>query len=390
MKSSTGAHFIGMDHLRALAAYLVVLWHFNHFTYPSPQNHNTGFFPLSLLSEGHTGVALFMTLSGYLFAKLLDGKSIRFAPFIWNRALRLLPLLALVVFLAGVVHVAQGESVREYLKTSVQGLIFPTLPNGGWSITVELHFYLLLPLLLWLFRQSRWLPLALIAGVIGFRAIWWIQNGEVQSVAYWTILGRIDQFVLGMMGFYHREKIAGRHGRVALILAGFMLVFWFFDLKGGFYRETAYTAFSLIWLVLPTLEGLAYGALIAWYDNSFSFRNTGFSKFLGRAGELSYSMYLLHAFIVYATPKLVHAYVMPLSNFYLIWFWATVFYLVMLLPAELSYRYIEAPFLRFRKRYTAEPNEQGELPGGRLLKPVSHVASPPAAAVIVSPDLNTR
>jgi len=29
---------------------------------------------MALLDEGHTGVALFMTLSGYLFAKLLDGK----------------------------------------------------------------------------------------------------------------------------------------------------------------------------------------------------------------------------------------------------------------------------------------------------------------------------
>ncbi len=355
MKSSTGAHFVALDHLRAFAAYLVVVWHFNHFTYPAPQNHNSHFFPLSLLSEGHTGVALFMTLSGYLFAKLLEGKSIHFIPFFWNRALRLFPLLFLVILVAGIQHVIQGESVLSYLKSSIKGLVFPTLPNGGWSITVELHFYLLLPILLWMLKQSRWFPLVLIGSFVALRAWVWMENGEVQSVAYWTILGRIDQFVLGMLAFHHREKIAGKHGRFFVLAAGFMFLFWLFDLKGGFYRETAYTSFSRLWLLLPTIEGIAYAALIAWYDNSFSHAKTGLSKFIGRAGELSYSMYLLHSFIVFAAPKFVHEYVMPLTNFYLIWLWATVFYILMLLPAELSYRYIETPFLRFLKRYTFTP-----------------------------------
>jgi peptidoglycan/LPS O-acetylase OafA/YrhL len=41
-----------------------------------------------------------MTLSGYLFAKLLDGKEVNYRNFFWNRAVRLLPLLAVVVVLA--------------------------------------------------------------------------------------------------------------------------------------------------------------------------------------------------------------------------------------------------------------------------------------------------
>ncbi len=66
MKSCSGAHYIGLDHLRALAAFMVFTWHFTHsingfavcydFTPVLP--------PLALLDEGHTGVALFMTLSG--------------------------------------------------------------------------------------------------------------------------------------------------------------------------------------------------------------------------------------------------------------------------------------------------------------------------------------
>src|SRR5262245_13547807 len=104
MKSSSGAHFIALDHIRALAAFFVVAWHFTHTRngFPVPFSYVPAVFPLAILDEGHTGVALFMTLSGYLFAKLLDGKSIDYRAFIWNRALRLLPLLLVVIGIVGV------------------------------------------------------------------------------------------------------------------------------------------------------------------------------------------------------------------------------------------------------------------------------------------------
>ena len=96
-------------------------------------------------------MALFMTLSGYLFAKLLDKKRINYLDFIWNRLLRLLPLLilVLVLFLAGVRDHFDGRlDVMSYLKKIALGIFLPSLPNGTWSITVKLHFYIILPLLL--------------------------------------------------------------------------------------------------------------------------------------------------------------------------------------------------------------------------------------------------
>ena len=110
MRSSSGEYFIALDHVRAVAAFLVVTWHFTHAAtgYPIPFEFVPAVFPLALLDEGHTGVALFMTLSGYLFAKLLDGRKISFSAFLRNRALRLLPLLLLVIALVGIQTVAGG------------------------------------------------------------------------------------------------------------------------------------------------------------------------------------------------------------------------------------------------------------------------------------------
>ncbi len=72
---SSGVHFIALDHVRAVAVYLVLSWHFIHGLEERLfRSRMLRRFPLlSLLDEGHTGVALFMALSGYLFARLLDG-----------------------------------------------------------------------------------------------------------------------------------------------------------------------------------------------------------------------------------------------------------------------------------------------------------------------------
>lgn len=98
MRSSTGQHFIALDHLRALAAFLVVAWHFLHFSDGTPVTFEgaPAAFPLALANEGHIGVALFMVLSGYLFAKLLDGKAIDYPTFFWNRFIHLAPMKLIV------------------------------------------------------------------------------------------------------------------------------------------------------------------------------------------------------------------------------------------------------------------------------------------------------
>lgn len=353
MKSSSGAHFIALDHIRALAALIVLTWHFIHAIngYPVTFDYVPAIFPLAVLDEGHTGVALFMTLSGYLFAKLLDGKSIDYRAFIWNRALRLLPLLIVVILLVGVQKFLNGENLVAYAYSVVYGLWLPSLPNGGWSITVEFHYYLVLPLLLWMFSKSEMLPLSVVASAIFLRWFLYQQNGEIQSLAYATIIGRIDQFVLGMLAYHFRTCFAGRHAVVLLVGIVFTGGYWFFDLQGGFFRNPSYPSPNPLWIFLPTIEGIAYAIGIAWYDNSFTHSQSNFSKFIGRLGEYSYSIYLLHFFIVFEVARFINEKIMSISNFYVACLWALILFIAMVIPGYLSFRFIEMPFLKLRRPY---------------------------------------
>jgi peptidoglycan/LPS O-acetylase OafA/YrhL len=365
MKSSGGEHFVALDHVRALAAFMVVAWHFTHAWngYPVPFEFVPALFPLSVLDEGHTGVALFMTLSGYLFAKLLDGKVIDYRDFLWNRALRLLPLLAVVVLIVGVHQISIGaETPFSYLYGIARGAVFPTLPNGGWSITVEFHYYLLLPAFLWMLRKSKALPLAIVLAAIAMRSILHYANGEIQSLAFWTIIGRVDQFALGMLFFQFRSRLARRHVVALAIFIAFTLFYCYFDAQGGFYQNPSYPSPSRIWIVLPTIEGLAYGAGIAWYESSFNFTTTGISRLVGRMGEYSYSIYLLHFFFVFHAARFVHRQIMDISNFYVACLWSAVFFVLMAPVGYLSFRFIEGPFLKLRRRYIVAASRAREMP----------------------------
>lgn len=353
MRSSSGAHFIALDHIRALAAFIVFTWHFTHAGrgYPVSLNYVTALFPFSILDEGHTGVALFMTLSGYLFSKLLDGKSINYFAFVWNRALRLLPLLIVVILIAGVRKYLNGDNLLEYAYSIRNGFWLPSLPNGGWSITVEFHYYLLLPLLLWMITKSKLLPISIVIMAIALRFFLYQKNGEIQSLAYWTIIGRIDQFVLGMLAYQFSSYIANRHVFALLSIVSFMIIYLYFDRAGGFYNNPSYPSPSMLWIVLPTIEGLAYSIGIAWYDNSFSHSSSGLSKFVGRIGEYTYSIYLLHTYVVFHAATFVHEQIMDISNFYLASLWSLIFFVLMIIPGYVSFRFIEAPFLKLRKQY---------------------------------------
>ena len=357
MKSSSGQHYLALDHVRAVAALMVFVWHFthSHYGFPVPYEFTPSVFFLALFDEGHTGVSLFMTLSGYLFAKLLDGCDVKYGQFFWNRFLRLVPLLVLVMIVFGAQKLNADHSpswpvaVLNYLRTMALGLIYPTWPSGGWSITIELHFYLLLPLLLWLRRRQRLALLAIVAMAVIFRWVYFENHGEVRSLSYWTIFGRIDQFVLGILAFEFRQIFQNRHRLAIVGFLAFTGFYWLFDRQGGYGDPS--NSLRWLWVCLPTIEGLAYGWAIAYYETSFKPKPMGFSALWGRFGEYSYSIYLLHGFVVFWTARNIHLHVFPLSNFYVAMAMAVLCFLAMYPIGWLSYRYIESPFLRYRRSY---------------------------------------
>jgi peptidoglycan/LPS O-acetylase OafA/YrhL len=367
MQSSSGAYFVGLDHLRALAAFLVFQWHFIHGLatgVPVPFGYAPTVVPLSILSEGHCGVSLFMCLSGYLFAKLLDGTSFSYPRFLWNRGVRLLPLLLIVIVIVGL-RGGRRDDPLGYLWTVFQGLVMPTLPNGGWSLTAEFHFYLVLPLILYLIRRNPFAGAAILLAAIAIRTALFFWFGEIQFLSYWTIVGRIDQFVLGITAFYIWRNAGPSPAFHWLMLAAFVAfaaVSWALAQAGGFYATTK----SSFWIFFPAIDGLFFALLIAWYDRSFRLSQNGVSWVVAQIGMYSYSIYLTHFFYVGFMAR-TYSSLVPSSNFYLAILAGCLMFVIAAALSGVSYHLIEAPFFRFRKKYfhsaqtSVKPIYQGAL-----------------------------
>ena len=346
MKSTSGVHYVALDQLRALAAFLVICWHFIpvdlHIHNVAPK------FPfVSLFHEGNTGVSLFMVLSGYLFAKLLDNKKIVFRAFLRNRALRLFPLLSVVIVWwmitnVGVHHWRVGRAIEWALK----GFVLPIWPNGGWSIAVELQFYILLPVLLAMSRNSVWPLIATLAVAIAVRAGVHVERGNLQDFAYWTLGGRIDQFVIGIVVWRLRAYM--RPWLCAALFVGFVLFWWSIDIAGGQYGSRD----SVVWTIQTTVEAIGWSALVVWYDARTPVKPGVFGRAMAEFGAVSYSVYLLHFYWIFIYSDWLRDQGFPVGNTGAA-IVASLAFCVMIFPVSwLCFRYIESPFLKKRVSYT--------------------------------------
>ena len=286
-----------LDVLRAVAVLLVLGRHFPHY---------------ALWSQiGWMGVDLFFVLSGFLISGILFQEfkqtgTIRFARFIVRRGLKIWPALyVFLVCMAVAIALSNQPLPRDlfaasagfyinYFLTFVHHTAIPATSfvlSHTWSLSVEEHFYLFLPLLLMLmirFRQD-------------FRLIPWILAG-------------IAVLCLALRIVTHPAEAYATHLRMDALFAGVALGYlyhfqfsWFQKLTGNYVLPLVFLAILLpvkfAWesRVMQTVGlsclWLGFSLLVAW--SSVRQPNSWWGKSVARSlaavGFYSYSIYLWHA-----------------------------------------------------------------------------------------------
>ena len=366
MQSQNINYLPGLDHLRGFAALLIVFYHGAHLIghklrYGVPFSADTlaehwprSVNPISaLIFEGHTAVALFLVLSGFIFTYGSLDKSVIYHRFIVNRLLRTYPLFVLLL-LTGSFAFPERFSFTALLQTllgfgNIQGAMdLKSFSAMFWAIAIEWQFYLVFPLLLIILRRDGpAVLLGMIAVFIVLRTLAGLEGASHRDLAYWTIIGRMDQFLLGMLAarWYLQQQQDNAFGWLILAGAAVLLVLYGFHQAGGWPLNAGW---KTLW---PAVEGAVWAGFILAYLRFSQGLPERLSYALTLPGLISYSLYLLHFMVISiiisrgwywnfgASPMLV-----ALLN--------TVIWLLPICAlATLTYHAVEKPFLRLRLRY---------------------------------------
>lgn len=346
----------GLDFVRFYAALSVVIYHVVN----QPGVDWSSFAPPVsgmqwVFLHGDNAVTLFFVLSGFLITYLLlhekaHTRTINVKAFYQRRALRILPLYYLVVFIGYLViplffpyasgHPPQGVgNVLPFLL--VMPLFTATLDWRHciahlWSIGVEELYYWFIPNLV---RLAKWIPLLLLAVIVarwGFYAF--AEASGHERLQTWAMQLRFDCMAVGGLGAWlaYRDH---------------------FLLRVLYHRLFQIVVFVLfVFSVLIVQIGAVNEFLNAWIYMAYILNVATNPKALGRIdfrwtpilGNISYGMYMFHPFILYA-----FAQTLPPSQSGTMLVGTIVLTLIV---AWASYRFVETPFNRLRHRFIALPS----------------------------------
>lgn len=360
MKSLNLPYNPRIDQLRWLAATLVFLFH-SYLEYRGHGGVPVGHDWLALVTEGHTGVGLFFTLSGFLFMRIaLHQRAIEYGQFLRNRVLRIVPLYLVVFLLA--TSIGRDKFVPQdllYLFASNLGLA-PTSGNpvtgAAWCISLEFMFYMVFPFLARsaMERGMRYL-LGLLTLMAFFKLAAYAVNPNSTLMYFSTFVGRFDQFLIGMLAamlFQQYEGALRRHANWLLPLALLLVI-------GNSALQSAVAKFnevphSRFWIYWSMLESSGWAVLIVSWVAWPARLPVWIERTLCHGGKISFSFYLLHMGVINVVGQMsgtlpvitghvrIDAGLVTLAVYGFTWALAT-----------LSYNVIEEPFLRMRRNYAA-------------------------------------
>lgn len=347
-----------LDALRGLAALYVVLYHV--MAMPAPHLAVPDAIA-PFIAMGGSGVVLFFVMSAFSLSltwprHLATGAPLR--SFYLSRLSRIAPLL--LVLLAVMVSRDQLRQPARYGADEIAwnaSLLFGLSPQwqagivmGSWTIGVEMLFYVMFPLLA---VRVRGLPALLALLAAGYALAMWAAHAAPESLRFlgngYGLLTQIPVFVLGCVLFrawQHLRDLSPRSRQrlgvslLALGLAGNAALFWGWLLGNAWATQWYLAALGYGFILLGLLLAIAPGA-VAVLVGALVNRVTCF------LGTISYSLYLLHPFVV---SRLYGAFArlytqLPEATAYLA---CAALSLVLSIPlAWLTYRFIEKPGIRW-------------------------------------------
>ncbi|MFJ1252557.1 acyltransferase family protein [Cupriavidus sp. CuC1] len=346
------SRFVELDFVRGLAIIAVMGIHFHTVDTGS---RLIWLLEYPLKNFGREGVTLFFTLSGFLVGGLLlrqyaQTGTVDARRFFIRRIFKIWPAYYLLIL----VHALSGHHARNTFllqnATHLQNYLGSSIAQT-WSLAVEEHFYLLLPIALLLCARLRltperllWLLAAACMLVLLARSAA-VAGGDIRGAYVYTQY-RVDSMLFGVMlavlywmkpGIY--RKLAARRGWLAAAVAG--LLAWLLFCQADIVVEES---------IGFTIQSIGFIALIVLVlEHSGRLRDSVAYRAVAWIGVYSYGIYLWHTVARTPGALMIHAALAHGLPPALVWVLALVMqFTIAIAVGYLTTRAVELPFLRLR------------------------------------------
>jgi peptidoglycan/LPS O-acetylase OafA/YrhL len=275
--------------LRGIAVLLVVLFHLE----------------IGGFQSGFLGVDVFFVISGYLMAQLYNPKEKK--KFFKRRILRLLPTYFTITLLTIIValFITTPNEFRQLIPQAIHASTFTSnigfwLQNSYfsktdfnpllhlWSLGVEIQFYLIIPILFFLFTLNRYALLLIIVTTLILSSI---VLGISPKTSFFMMPLRIWEFLIGYaVVYYFSEPPKG--SSKTILLGTLALIFLLFIPLLPIEKESSsylygHPGLYALLISLATATILRFGI-----HQQIELSKIG--KILETLGQYSYSIYLVH------------------------------------------------------------------------------------------------
>jgi len=347
--------------LRALAAILVVIWHSHlaikytdaNYWVEGDAQYRMAHYP-AVLNHMDIGVDIFFCISGFIMAMLiykLPSSAESSFTFLVKRALRIVPpywffsALVVIAFIvsAGKFNVANlsGHFLPD-ASLFVRSLLLVPMPDGpvlgvGWTLIHETLFYYLCAIAVVLHLNRRLAELLFVLSVIAVG----LSLFKIQCLYGFVLSPYCIDFFFGALAFRVSGIMSKSGWRLQLLVAALGYVGVSMLLDSGL-PDALYV------LVRPLASGLVSFFLITGLigaDGERSITTTLPGAVMMRIGDASYTLYLVHWFVLSIMGKLIS--VVPHLPIPAVIVWHVLSILSAIVVAVVLAEKIELPFHRY-------------------------------------------
>lgn len=332
-----------IDGLRFLAIMPVIITHC-YYVY----NHNIASIIMNdwsiidgLFKNGGVGVHIFFVISGYVLGNIfyqasLTNSNINYSDYLKRRLIRLEPpyILSLLIFLLVLVFYL-GRDINDLFLNFlasifyVHNIIYGTgsaINTVAWSLEVEFQFYILAPLLYYVYRTEAFVNILFYALILFF-----VLTCYFMGEFYRSLLSQGHFFILGAMLHVNKSYFSNflKHNLISLLI----------------FSCSLYCLF-LLPVINNSIELNILKLVLLYLIFAVSFCNNLVRQFLSISwiyliGGICYSIYLIHYPLLSFLSTFNIFTSLPFSSFLII------SVLIVILVSSIFAIFVERPFMNF-------------------------------------------